>query len=279
MNKTAKILKHFFVPHRGNAFRPHALRHKVLSVYTFGLILSQLVFGITLNSGPILMAIDADAAKENIIAYSNLERQNQGLKQLTENNVLNQAAKLKLNDMFTKDYWDHIGPNGEEAWQFFEESGYQFNLAGENLAKGFSNTKDVVKAWMASPTHRENLLNNRFSEIGIAVGSGKINGATTTVVVQLLGEPRTLFAAQKTQDVLGETKITPELSLNNITSPSKTPYFVAWVIIFALVVMDGVMIRKLGLHASRSHVFNFRVALLLIAFSLGFLAFGFTAIT
>lgn len=279
IKKLSKIIKHMLVPHKGNAFRPHALRHKALSLYSIGLFLSQILFGATMYSGPIVMNGEARAIAKNIIVISNTERSRLHLSNVYENETLNKAAEQKLKDMFSKNYWDHTGPNGETAWDFIKESGYTYLLAGENLARGFPSSTETVKAWMDSPTHRANILNNKFKEIGVAVGSGKIKGNLTTVVVQLFGEPRTAFASAKEnsntlQEVAGQTKIMPEFSLANATLPSKTPYFVLWTVILGLIIMDGLMIRRLGLHASKSHVFNLRVSLLMSLAVLALLTFG-----
>jgi uncharacterized protein YkwD len=276
MKNIKRVLKHFLIPHKGNAYRPHALRHKALSFYSLGLILTQLLFGATMYSGPTIMSADAKAMASNIIAYSNDERKDNGLSEVYENEALTKAAYGKLSDMFEKGYWDHTGPNGETAWNFISDSGYRYLLAGENLARGFNRSEDVVTAWMESPTHRANILNGRFREIGIAVGSGKLKGNTTTVIVQLFGEPKTVFAAEsaKKDEVLGSQKLIPEFSLANATMPSKTPYLVIWTFLLALIILDGVMIRRLGLHASRSHLFNFRVSLLMSVLVFALLGVG-----
>uniref|UniRef100_A0A7C4XI66 CAP domain-containing protein n=1 Tax=candidate division WWE3 bacterium TaxID=2053526 RepID=A0A7C4XI66_UNCKA len=270
-----RLLKHMFVPHKGNAYRPHALRHKALSIYSVGLILSQLMLGATMYSGPDVLQKDLESMKKNIVVLSNAERANNHLSVLSENEALDLAAQKKLNDMFTNNYWDHTGPKGETAWDFISGSGYQYLLAGENLARGFSNSNDAVKAWMNSPTHRANILNNRYKEIGIAAGTGKINGNVTTVIVQLFGEPKTSIASESAgPQVLGESKLIPEVSLKNASVPSKTPYLLLWMVIFGLVIVDGFMIRRLGLHASRSHVFNLRVSLFLSFLALAVLSIG-----
>jgi hypothetical protein len=129
---------------------------------------------------------------------------------------------------------------------------------------------------MDSPTHRANILNTEFTEIGIAVGSGKIRGANTTLMVQLFGQPKTALAAAPitATQVLGTAELTPAISLKNAQQPSKLPYIAIWVMLFGLVIMDGIMIKRLGLHASKSHLFNFRVALLMVALGIGLLMIG-----
>lgn len=278
MRKFKNILRHFFVPHRGNAFRPHALRHEALSVYVLILMLAQIVFGITYYSGPAVLGASTETLKNNIIALTNQERLNLNTDLLYENQTLNLAAQKKLNDMFEKNYWDHTGPNGETAWDFITESGYRYEVAGENLARGFSDAEEVVKAWMNSPTHKSNILNPRFQEIGVAVGTGKIKGAMTTVIVQLFGRPQTAFAQQSTQSVLSEARVIPEINPQNAALPSRVPYLYVWTLIFFLVVLDGVMLRRLGLHSSRKHMLRFRTSLAMSVLMLFMLSVGVVAI-
>jgi uncharacterized protein YkwD len=279
MKRLKRLIKHMIVPHRGNAFRPHALRHKSLSIYLVMLVIIQLTFGITAYSGPEVKGLNTENIKKEIITISNQERSAKNAGILYENPVLNQAAQNKLNDMFEKNYWDHTGPSGETAWDFISLHGYRYEVAGENLARGFSDPREVVNAWMKSPTHRENILNYKFQEIGIAVGTGKIKGATTTVIVQLFGRPQTAFASESTTtQALASPITTPELSLENATDPSKTPYFLVWTLIFGLIILDGLMLRKLGLHTSKKHLYNFRVSIFLSIVMLVILSIGITAI-
>ncbi len=279
MKRFRKILKHQIVPHRGNAFRPHALRHKSLSLYLFALFIFQIALGITFYSGPEVKGVDSSKLKKDIVNMVNLEREKVGRPTVYESPALNEAAEDKLQDMFSKNYWDHTGPSGETAWRFIVNRGYQYELAGENLARGFSSSEGVMRAWMKSPTHRDNILNPRFQEVGLAVGSGKINNVTTTVIVQFFGKPKLAFASEKSGAVFaGEVTAVPKVGLENITLPSRTPYFIAWVLIFGLIVLDGIMLRKLGLHTSSKHLKSFRVAITMSIVMLVMLSIGIAAI-
>jgi hypothetical protein len=239
----------------------------------------QVTVGVTMYAGPEVKGADTEALSQNIIMLTNQERSKVGASSLYENSTLDTAARKKLEDMFAKNYWDHLGPNGETAWDFIASENYQYEVAGENLARGFRSSEDVVRAWMASPTHRKNILNERFQEIGLAVGSGKVRGITTTVIVQLFGKPKTAFASESVRGDLAEAEtLAPEMSLDNVTIPSKAPYFIAWTLIFGLLLVDGVMLRKLGLHTSPKHLYGFRTALAMSLFMLILLSIGFTAI-
>lgn len=136
---------------------------------------------------------------------ANQDRQKKGLKALKYNKKLERAAMLKAENMFKLQYWSHYGPNKESPWQFIIQSGYSYAYAGENLAKGFSDSKSVHDAWMASPTHRANILDAQFQEVGIAVLKGKLLGSDVFLVVQMFGSP----VYQPTSNA-GQTPQTPE---------------------------------------------------------------------
>jgi len=90
-------------------------------------------------------------------------------------------------DMINKDYWAHAAPDGTQPWKFFIDFGYKYRYAGENLARDFSNASSAVDAWMASPTHKENMLSSKYKEIGIGVVEGDLAGVDTTIIVQFFG--------------------------------------------------------------------------------------------
>ena len=75
---------------------------------------------------------------------------------LTINPTLVAAAQAKANDMAAKGYFAHIAPDGKDSWYWFAQQDYTFDYAGENLAVDFSDSGDVERAWMNSPTHRAN---------------------------------------------------------------------------------------------------------------------------
>jgi hypothetical protein len=131
---------------------------------------------------------------------------------------------------------------------------------------------------MASPTHKDNLLGENYTEIGVAVGSGTLEGKPVTLVVQLFAKPQTSLIAERVETnstVMGVTQ-TSDLSLYTPVSASRIPYFLAWLILFALIVFDGIELRRLGLHKNKKHMFEFRSALLInsLAFILLFVSFA-----
>jgi hypothetical protein len=103
--------------------------------------------------------------------------------------MLSEAARQKAGDMFAFNYWAHVSPSGRTPWAFFTDVGYKYQYAGENLARDFRDPGAVVNAWMNSPSHRENIVNSKYQEIGVAVVDGTLQGVETALVVQLFGTP------------------------------------------------------------------------------------------
>lgn len=125
-----------------------------------------------------------------VVAFTNSFRTANGTHSLVQNTALNLAAGMKLNDMFKHQYFDHVSPSGIAPSFWVEQSGYQYKATGENLALGFfSDDKDLVEAWMASPGHKANILNSTFEDIGVAVGKGMFDGTEQWLAVQVFGDP------------------------------------------------------------------------------------------
>ena len=126
-----------------------------------------------------------------VIMATNRQRQNNGnLPALKENSRLDQSAQLKVKDMFQKQYFEHMSPDGVGPDGLANKVGYQFIVEGENLALGnFKDDAALLDAWMNSPGHRANILNNRYTEIGVAVGKGQYEGQTVWLAVQEFGKP------------------------------------------------------------------------------------------
>ena len=126
-----------------------------------------------------------------VIQYTNIARaQNGGFSALAENATLDLDAKMKLDDMFAKQYFEHVSPSGVGPADLAKTVGYAYIVVGENLALGdFGGDAKLVDAWMASPGHRANILNSHYQEIGVAVGKGMYEGRQTWLAVQSFGMP------------------------------------------------------------------------------------------
>ncbi|HXV26678.1 MAG TPA: CAP domain-containing protein [Candidatus Paceibacterota bacterium] len=130
-----------------------------------------------------------------VVAETNGVRAAGDLPVLTRNAALDAAAQEKLDDMARLGYFAHVGPTGVQAWDFIAQSGYHYAVAGENLGRGFSDESALVSAWMGSPSHRANIMNAKYRDIGVAVGRITLDGKTATVVVQIFGAPGVVAAA------------------------------------------------------------------------------------
>jgi hypothetical protein len=140
-----------------------------------------------------------------LVDLTNGERHLLNLNQLKISPLLEEAAQRKAEDMARKSYFAHVSPEGVTPWHWFDNVGYNFRYAGENLAVNFSDSNDVVKAWMDSTSHKANILSGHFTEIGIATAKGRYQGRETTFVVQMFGHPTSLPITQVAQVSLEET--------------------------------------------------------------------------
>lgn len=134
----------------------------------------------------------AEKWASEIIDATNKQRIYMGLTPLTVNQKLMQSAKIKTEDMLSKQYFEHVSPTGEDKSTLASRVGYDYIVIGENLAFGdFENGEDIVQAWMNSPGHRANILNTHYQEIGVYAQRGMYQGKERWFAVQHFGAPRT----------------------------------------------------------------------------------------
>jgi hypothetical protein len=180
-------LRHFFIPHQTNNHRAKALHVDMLLVYVLLFALFNLGIRAAHKVVPQVLGYATDINVQQLLAGTNAKRQEAGLTPLTLNTALSVAAANKAADMFSKNYWAHNSPTGTTPWDFVTGAGYRYTVSGENLAKNFSTSGSVVDAWMASPSHRANLLKSGYRDVGFAVVNGSLNGEETTLVVEMFG--------------------------------------------------------------------------------------------
>lgn len=125
-----------------------------------------------------------------LVLETNKSRKSQNLSELKENDLLVKAAQLKADDMAKRGFFSHVNPDGKQPWYYLDQVGYKYESAGENLAVNFIHTKEVHNAWMNSPTHRANIVESKFTEIGIAKSEGVYKGQEVVFVVQFFAKPR-----------------------------------------------------------------------------------------
>jgi hypothetical protein len=182
--------KKHFIPHEGNNHRPHFLRKENIRNILILVVFVE-VFAFL---GPTLSHINKTGGMAAVLPavlgdLTNEERQSQNLLALNTNPILNKAAAMKANDMATNGYFAHTSPDGKTPWYWLAQVGYKYQYAGENLAINFTDSKDVTNAWMNSPTHRANIVKDKYTEVGTGVATGMYEGKETVFVAQVYANP------------------------------------------------------------------------------------------
>jgi len=166
--------------------------------------------------GPVVETQTAQLSSSGILLWTNIQRAKFGLLPLSLKTQLNAAALLKVQDMFEQQYFAHESPQGDSAGDLAKKVIYKYILIGENLALGnYENDEGLVQAWMDSPGHRDNILNDRFTEIGIAVLEGTFEGHKTWLAVQEFGLP--LSACPSPDEDLAEEIDNNKAELDNLS--------------------------------------------------------------
>lgn len=140
------------------------------------------------------VASASDISVGKILELTNTERLERGIKPLVVDFSLSQAAGSKSTIMIAKNYFDHFG-YGISPWSLMLNSGYDYQIAGENLAMDFNTSEAMVQAWMNSPMHRQNILNPKYEDIGVGVVKGAFvnsDGTSheTIMVTQMFGKKK-----------------------------------------------------------------------------------------
>jgi len=285
------LISLFFIPQERNNHRALILQPSFLGIFIAIYLLNQSIISSLTALKPGILGYSSEITVNKVFNQTNSERQKLNLPPLRYNAVLSESAAKKAEDMFSSNYWAHNSPTGKTPWDFFKSVNYQYSIAGENLAKDFYDTDSLTKAWMNSPTHRDNIINSKYQEIGIAVVNGVLNGVKTTLVVQHFATPLSGKVAAATPPVdeksLGPVvktapaeALVPE-SLGAVTSvPEKTisPILISkiigtiiFVIIISVLLIDSYITLKNRTHrltgSSASHIGFLLIILMLLIFS------------
>jgi len=184
--------RNFFLPCHITKKRAHLIKHNFFVLYS-GIFL---FFILSINASqrllPGVLGYASSIKITELHQATNDYRVRNDLPKLILSAQLSKAAEEKAKYMFEKNFWAHTAPDGTEPWAFFVMKDYSYMYAGENLAKNFADARSVVDAWIASPTHKENLISSNFQEVGYAVMDGILDGKETTIVVQFFGTPKDL---------------------------------------------------------------------------------------
>lgn len=124
--------------------------------------------------------------EKQVVNLVNIERAKNGLKPLRENWELSRVARYKSNDMKDQGYFSHTSPIYGSPFKMMKDFGISYSYAGENIAMGQRTPEEVMKAWMNSPGHRQNILNSNFTEIGVGYA---VNERGTPYWTQMFRRP------------------------------------------------------------------------------------------
>jgi len=241
-----KKFSHYFLPYPDNNHRALLLQPSFLALFVAIYLLNQSFIKSFTIARPGVLGYSSEITISKVLDQTNTERVKLGLKPLTFNSTLSKSAQLKADDMFTNNYWAHTSPEGKSPWDFFNNAGYEYSVAGENLAKDFYDTEGLLKAWMNSPTHRENIINPKYQEIGIGVVNGILGGVKTTLVVQHFGTPRNgvVLASVPPDDIAVESSFIQNIPIASPTQLNKIFAMIMFVFIICLLIVDSYITLK-----------------------------------
>lgn len=102
---------------------------------------------------------------EQVVELVNVEREKAGLQALTLDKQIESAALVRAKEIETS--FSHTRPDGRNFSSVLTDNGISFRGSGENIAWGQKTPEEVVTAWMNSEGHRANILNSKYTKIGV----------------------------------------------------------------------------------------------------------------
>jgi uncharacterized protein YkwD len=120
--------------------------------------------------------VSLTAFEQQMYSLHNAERSKAGLGTLRLDPTLEAIAHQRANDMAARNYFSHTSPSGETAFSIMAGYGYTYAIAGENIARNNypddQSTATAFTGFMNSPSHKENIMDPRFSYVGVAFAFG-----------------------------------------------------------------------------------------------------------
>lgn len=256
--RAVRFFIHLFSPQESNNHKARAIQTSSLTFLILAIFLYQIGLEILPHVGVKVLGYAANISPDEVIRLTNEKRLANGVSPVTLNPLLSQAAQAKGADMLNKDYWAHVSPDGAQPWKFFKDFGYSYHYAGENLARDFSSPEAVVDAWIASKSHRDNLLSSKYNEIGIAVVEGDLSGVDTTLVIQFFGTkfeailpPKTVVSQSNVKPIISSSTTLAKESGPVLISPFSSTKKVTLVLILSLTVIffiDWLIVTRKGVY-------------------------------
>lgn len=220
LKKLSQNVYDFFIPTERNHMIPGGMNK--------GAFLTYIILGFAISASSLFMGASQFATPIDIVGFTparviellNSAREAAGLSPLAANTLLDQGAERKAEDMFARQYFAHVTPDNKQPWDFFRAVGYPYFAAGENLAIDFTNPDAAHTALMNSPTHRANILNPVYNEIGVSVVPGTFKDHTSIIVVQFFGKQK---AAPVTVAATPPPAVAPKAPAVSVPPPAQTP--------------------------------------------------------
>lgn len=125
------------------------------------------------NQSPVEETLNLETYKQEVLRLVNIERAKEGLGALCMDSQLSKVAQLKSQDMINNNYFAHNSPVYGTPFDMMKSYGITYRIAGENIAMGHSTPQEVVNGWMNSESHRKNIMNSRFTNLGMGVAQAK----------------------------------------------------------------------------------------------------------
>lgn len=218
-------IKDIFIASETNQYQPWITTSHALAFFC------AFIWVLRLTLPTIMTTQAASIDSRDLMDKINSERTQRYISALTFNSKLESAATAKSNDMLRRSYFAHVNPDGQYVWPLIESAGYYpYITLGENLAMDFFSNDAVISAWMNSPTHRANLLNEKFEDQGLASIFGTYEpGHDSYLITSLFGalvkksEPTTPPLPTETPKTQGTTKPTAPTETPKQTPPASTP--------------------------------------------------------
>lgn len=138
-------------------------------------------------TSPVIYVSTQEFDSYKLVRLVNNSRAENNLSELKLNDNLTKAAYLKAEDMFKYNYFEHVSPSGVESWYWFDKVNYDYDSAGENLAISYYSAMSAHQGLMSSDSHRDNILSEDFTEIGVAVIYDMFDNEQAIIVVEMFG--------------------------------------------------------------------------------------------
>lgn len=129
---------------------------------------------VSLDVDSFKLSID-EKAESDMFAKINMERKKLAIPELTQLAPLSGVARNHAKDMWERKYFAHVSPDGKDVGDRLQASKVNYSYAGENLALA-PTTVTAHNGLMNSKGHRENILDPRFTKVGVGVIDNGVYG-------------------------------------------------------------------------------------------------------